>query len=862
MYRNIYYKIDENWQGQIWESTWDNAGHPVQRWVPHNSYLYYEDKNGKYSSIYRTKLKRMEFTSIAARKNWMKKNTHCKLFECLPPQREFLKHTYQLIYKDDDFRKYDLNVMSFDIECVNKSDEGGFPSAEEAEHEINCMTFHNTCDDIYVVFVNGNDFDKTKLMQRENIEYKFYKDEKEMLTDFLDWFEENRPDIITGWNVATFDIPYLINRLKKFIASPTIDKKLSPVFDVRKKTSKNKKTFKKEITYQINGITVIDYLFLYRDKLSESNEQFYTLDYISWKELGHKKLENPYDSLTEFCEKDFAQFINYNIVDVELPVQLEEKLQLLKLAREICNIGLCEYEAIQKSSPYIYGALVLKANDLDLFLLSDNRVDKHSDGFEGAFVKDTVKGYFKKGVAAVDFNSLYPNVIRTCNISPETKFAKITNKTETSVTLRLTNGNIKTISNSDLATVLETKCTKSKNDVLYFKPELRKGVLPEFIEELYNDRVSIKKEMKKIDKTMEKIKEENTDDTLLSGLQEKRNLLYRTQWAKKIFLNTIYGQLGSPYFPIFDIDNAEAITITGQFLTKSSMDYIEKLLGEKTVIAGDTDSVYFKTDVISDAVLGDNIKWTKKNVKSVCRVVDQFTEKLNTRNKKIINDELHSSVQCIEFARESFSTEADFCAKKKYVLHVRDDEGIAVDKFKYTGVDVKKNEIPETIKDILRDIIEGGMKEDWDTTKYREVLSCAWDKFKEITNPYEMAYIKNYSTAKQMNGFMKAGKGAQTHARASMYYNQLIKKLNLTTTYEEIAVGDRMRFFMIKPNELGINTIGFKNQYPKEFKELFSIDYELMFEKIVLSPLKRFETNHRWTPIVPGKEAVTDVMNL
>jgi DNA polymerase elongation subunit (family B) len=862
MYRNIYYKIDDSWQGKIWESTWDNAGHRVERWVPHNSYLYYEDKNGKYSSIYRTKLKRIEFNSVASRKNWIKKNTNCRIFECLPPEREFLKAEYQMRYKDDDFRKFDLNVMTFDIECV--ADEG-FSEPAEADAEINCMTFHNSLTNQYTVFITGENFIKSSLLESSDdfpIEYRIHKDEKEMLVDFMDWFEADRPDIITGWNIEYFDIPYLVNRLKRFFANPVIDAKLSPVCDVRKRSGKNKKTHRKETTYKINGITVLDYLYLYRDKLSESNEQFYTLDYISEKILGHKKLHNPYDSLKEFKEKDFTKFINYNIVDTMLVVELEEKLQLLKLAREICNIGLCEYDGIKKSSPYIYGALVLKANDLDLFLLSDNRIDNHSDGFEGAFVKETVPGFYRKGVAAVDFNSLYPNVIRTCNISPETKFAKITHKTDTNVTLKLANGNVKTISNDDLKKILDDKCTKSKNDVLYFKSELRVGVLPAFIEELYNDRVSIKKAMKKVDKKMEKMREEDPDNEELKTLQEERNRLYRTQWAKKIFLNTIYGQLGSQYFPIFDIDNAEAITLTGQFLTKSAMDYIEELLGEKTVIAGDTDSCYFKTDAITDAILKDNIKWTKKNIKKVCKVVDQFTEKLNTFCKDIITKELHSSLQCIEFARESFSTEADFLAKKKYVLHIRDDEGISVDKFKYTGVDVKKNEIPETIKNILREIIEGGIKENWSSSQYRECLSSAWEKFKNIKNPKEMAFIKNYSTAKQMTGFMKAGKGSQVHARASMYYNQLIEKMDLINNYEKIYVGDRMRYIWIKPNELGIDAIGFKYDFPKEFNDLFVIDYELMFEKIVLSPLKRFETNHKWKAITPGKEVVTDVMDL
>ena len=303
-------------------------------------------------------------------------------------------------------------------------------------------------------------------------------------------------------------------------------------------------------------------------------------------------------------------------------------------------------------------------------------------------------------------------------------------------------------------------------------------------------------------------------------------------------------------------------------MTKSAIKFVTNMMQRdykfngSVVLAGDTDSVMVNCQGITNKLLGDNYKWTDENISKVCNEFDSRVPEINRFVLDVIKNELHSPVECIEYARETFSTEADFCAKKKYVLHVRDDEGKRVDRFKYTGVDVKKKELPESAKDILRQVIEGGMIDDWPSEKYREVMLECWEKFKTIKNPEDLSYIKNYGSEKTMIGFMKAGAGAQTHARAGMYYNQLIKKLKIDNKYEEINVGDRIRYFFVKPNQYSIDTIGFKTEYPKEFYDIFTIDYELMFEKIICAPLKRFETNHKWQKITPGKMAVTDINSL
>lgn len=315
-------------------------------------------------------------------------------------------------------------------------------------------------------------------------------------------------------------------------------------------------------------------------------------------------------------------------------------------------------------------------------------------------------------------------------------------------------------------------------------------------------------------------------------------------------------------YKICDIESIECI---GEFKDEYVYD-IEVNDDSHTFFANDIlvhNSSYFITDLITKKLFGESdVKWTNKKIRTICNEIDGFVEVINKKVNDIIHAELYSPLECIKFKRETFCTEADFLSKKHYVLHVRDDEGVLVDKWKYVGVDVKKQEIPDTIKDILKILIERGMIENFDSYVYRGLLQEAWDKFRNIEEPEDLAFIKNYSTAKETLGFMKTGKGAQTHARSSIYYNQLIKKMEIEDKHEEIFVGDRMRYFHVKQNEFDIDAIGFKTEYPKEFKNMFQIDYETMFKKIVLAPMKGFEKNHKWVPIVPGAIVAMDIESL
>ena len=121
----------------------------------------------------------------------------------------------------------------------------------------------------------------------------------------------------------------------------------------------------------------------------------------------------------------------------------------------------------------------------------------------------------------------------------------------------------------------------------------------------------------------------------------------------------------------------------------------------------------------------------------------------------------------------------------------------------------------------------------------------------------DISYIKNLGTPKRMEGFLTAEKGAGAHAKAAEFYNQIITKLKLDNKYEQIRQFDRFHYIYIKENnKFGINVIGFKDRYPKEFEKLFEVDRDKMFEKAVLSPLKHIIKNHNFGVFDPSETTI------
>lgn len=267
-------------------------------------------------------------------------------------------------------------------------------------------------------------------------------------------------------------------------------------------------------------------------------------------------------------------------------------------------------------------------------------------------------------------------------------------------------------------------------------------------------------------------------------------------------------------------------------------------------------SIYIRMDSVLLKLFGTtDIDWNSdETIQKIKDYVDhEFQDDINKHCADFLCDTFFTDQRRVEFKREKISAQGDFLAKKHYVCHVVDNEGFRCDKFTYTGVDVKKNELPDSIKNLLKAAIEGFMIEDWSNNKFQVKIREIYNQFCEL--PIEkMSYIKNYSTKKSAEYF-DLEKGANAHAKAAEYYNQVLRETGLSSKYEFINMGDRFHYFYCHTdNPYGIAEIGYKDKWPKEFNKLFKPDINLMFQKTCMAPLRGFMENHAFAKFEPELE--------
>jgi len=600
--------------------------------------------------------------------------------------------------------------MSFSQSIYNGTNE--FPKQDEVKYPINVICVYDNILDEYHMWVLKNKkwcSDDLQFPDYDNIVHHVFNDEYKMLLDFTRWFARNRPDVLTGWNIEDFDIPYLVNRIELFLGE-TVNN-LSPVHEIKKELREQRGfDSRKLFSYKIIGISVLDYLLLYKHKFKlVGAPPRFNLDTVAEHELGVGKLHYE-GTFKQFYRSDFAKFVKYNHIDVLRVVQIDEVCKYIELARKICNFGLVEYQAIFRSSPYILGALTLQAHAIGLKLLTHSGEEQQITSFPGAYVFPVKAGAYYDGVGSLDLNSLYPSIMINLNISPETKLGKIIDRNEEEVTIRMVNGEIRKLKPDQLES-LRDKATISDNGILYVNPNIKKGIIPLFLERLYKLRKKTKDKGKKLERQKVKLQEllesvtnenvvtkANVSKTMLKALIQE---LDSRQHSLKIFLNTIYGQMGNVYFPLFDIDNATAVTLSGQKIIKESAKFMHTYMGkynstDDPIICGDTDSLYFNCKPIVKFVVGDNPKWTKPIIKKICKHLDDnLVNDINDNCDRITHENFMSPIKNIRFKREKFSTEALILAKKRYIFHARDDEGTYLEaddpkSWKCTGVDIKK----------------------------------------------------------------------------------------------------------------------------------------------------------------------------
>ena len=715
-------------------------------------------------------------------------------------------------YRNLEWSLDDILIATIDIEvkCDN-----GFPNPQDANDELLSITIKNHANKQIFVWGVG-EYKST----RPDVAYVKCETEKELIFEFLKFWQHNQPDIITGWNTEFFDIPYLCNRINKLFDEQQL-KRLSPWGSVQARTIY--KMGRNHQVFDIQGIAALDYYDLYR-KFTYTNQESYRLDHIASVELGERKDGNPYETFSEWYQKDFQSFIDYNIMDVEIVDRLEDKMKLIELCLTMAYDAKVNYTDVLGSVKYWDILIHNYLMDRQIVIPQKTNSEK-SDKYEGAYVKDPQTG-MHKWVLSFDLNSLYPHLIMQYNISPETM------KSEKTVP----NMTVDKLLDKKIDTSILKNTTMTPNGAL-FRTD-KKGFLPEMMQTMYDDRVKYKKYMLEA--------KQNLVNTKDKKYEKQISTFNNIQMAKKISLNSAYGAIGNNWFRYYSNTMAEAITTSGQlsirWIEKKINEYMNSILKTEKVdyvLASDTDSVYITFDTLIEKVK------PKNPVDFLNTIAKEKIEPFIDKSYQELADYLHAYENKMQMKREVIADKGIWTAKKRYILNAWDVEGVRYKEptLKIMGIEAVKSSTPAPcrakIKEALKIMMSGDEKE------LNTFIQDFRKKFLTLA-PEEIAYPRSVNgIGKWSETHTLFKKGAPIHVKGGILYNHLIKKNNLGNIFPYINEGDKIKFLYLKlPNIYQSSAISFITKLPKQLD--FKVDYELQFEKSFIEPLNFIIEKIHW----------------
>ena len=837
MYQNIYYQRERNLI-HLWD---DQRGYSA---FPYTRYAYEKSLRGEYKSIYGDTLTKI----------YKFKGDDPDLFESDVPET-----TRALVdmYSESDEPSVGHVILTYDIECEMTS---GLPDPQEAKNELTSIALHDSATNQYWVLV----VDKKGDMQEKTTDKCIvlpFQDERDMLMKYLELYEMINPSIVTGWNIDYFDTPMLYNRIKRLLGEKHANR-LSPIGKCFWSPYRKR--------YFMAGVSYLDYIELYK-KYNYGELPNYRLDTVAQIELGRGKIEYQ-GNLDQLFRDDIEKFIEYNLVDVELVVGFEDKLEFIDLCRGIAHAGHVPYEDFVYSSKYLEGAmltylrrkgLVAPNKPADRRERMEALKESGSEKFIGAYVKAPIVGKYD-WIYDLDLTSLYPSIIMTLNISPEAKVGKVQDWDAN----KFVKGEVDTyrigedtITKENLKKYLDkSKFSIASNGVLYRTDKV--GCIPGILNLWFDKRVEYKNEMKKYGK---------------AGNKEKYAFFHKRQLVQKILLNSLYGVLGLPAFRFYDVDNATAVTTTGQAVIKSTADMANikynKELGNPDLDSNiyiDTDSVFFSAVPLMDKRLPN---WKDEDQDTIAGYVNGIAEEMQDYlndfydifSKKVLN--VDKDKHRLEIKKEYVAKAGLWIAKKRYAQWIISDNGVPCDKLDVKGLDVKRSSFPKAFQEcmgtVLIDILKGKSEE--------EISDYVLDFKKKMVNRPTSEIAKN-SAVKNLKKYMPKGKrepftmmkGAPAHVKAAILYNDCLKHFNAPFKYEPMKNGDKVKWVYLKDNPLGIDGLAFTGYSdPKEISEFIAtyIDYNKIFERELKNKLQDFFDAIGWGEVISEQRTAEKFFN-
>ena len=802
-----------------------NNGRRVKSKIKYSPTLFLQsNKQSQWRSLFNEPLEPMKFDTIREARDFVKS------YETVANFKIYGNTRYEYAFIADTFRGIvdwdisDLSIVFIDIEVGS---ENGFPDPYQATEPITAIAIHqlNGGTTVYGCgeYINKN----------ESVNYVLCKDEIDLCKRFLADWSNNHPDVVTGWNIKFFDIPYLINRFTRILGENNL-KKLSPWEYISQRETMFKG--KAQTIYDIVGISALDYLELYQWYApGGKNVENYRLDTVANVELGERKLSyDEYDSLHQLYRLDHQKFIEYNIKDVHLVLRLEDNLKLIELALTLAYDTKTNYDDVFAQTR-MWDALIYNYLLDKQIVVPPRRFAKKSEAFEGAYVKEPQIG-MHEWVASFDFNSLYPHLIMQYNISPETL---IDNDDFTDEMRKLS-------SEASVDSLLKKKLDISKLENAtvtpngqFFRTD-KQGFLPMMLNEMYEDRKKFKKLMLKEEQFYENETDPEKKREIGKTVAKYKNL----QLAKKLALNSAYGAMGSQYFRFYDLRQALAVTSAGQlsirWIENKLNEYLNKLLKTNTdyVIASDTDSIYLNLGPLVDSVY-EKKPATEKVIAFMDKICEEKIQPYIDTSYQELAEYVHAFDQKMQMKREALANKGIWTAKKRYILNVYNNEGVqyAEPHLKVMGLEMVKSSTPVVVRDKMYKLVELLVKSDEETIQ--KFIAEFREEFKglsaeEISFPRGCNGLSEYSHPTTIYR-----KGTPIHVKGAILYNHFLKEYDLMNKYPLIQEGEKLKFTYLKsPNPFRDTVVSFPTRLPKEFNLQSYLDYDTQFEKSFIEPVK------------------------
>jgi DNA polymerase elongation subunit (family B) len=852
MYQNVFVDKKES-VVHLWD---DTTGYKA---FPHRRYAYRRAQGGKYKSLYGDELDMV--TAFDDRDP--------TLFESdVAPEMRVLIDKYE----NSDDPSTGHKVVVIDIEV---SSEGGFPDITKGDKSITAIAMFDQAGKKYYSFVLDPE-SKISGSVTPELETRSYKCEDTLLHEFLTKWEEIQPTIVTGWNTNNFDIPYIFNRVRAVLGKQA-SYRLSPIGIAYQNKFNHRMV--------VAGISLLDYMELYKKFVGVMKPSWSLANVAKDEELKVQKLTYK-GSLTELYKKDIHRYAEYNLVDVKVVVELDKKYDFIHLAQAVCHKGHVPYEWFQMSSRFIDGAILM-------YLRRNGKVapnkpiggreeyeemqQSDDDGFTGAFVKEPISGLYD-WICSADIRSLYPSVIMTLNISPETKLGKI----EGWNMMAFQRGEVPVVrinergySAEDFKKMIANHTWSISSNGVVYRQDVR-GVVPVILDIWFKERVEFRKLAAEYGK---------------AGDKEKEAFYDRRQKRQKIFLNSVYGTLGLPIFRFYDRDNAEAVTISGQEIIRSAEKLVNSMYMDKFneakvtpptndfVVYIDTDSLYMSSAPVAKLAGVKPEDMTKFTIDWVTILADKINQFYAYMVPKVFN--VAPAYNHIEIVPDVVAKKALWVVKKRYaMLKVFDMEKMkpvkakdgSEGKLEVKGIDVVRSSFPAAFRKFasgaLDSLLRGVPQKELDERIMTFEESIATVPVFDLAKTSSVRFVSrngednyNPSTRKLFQFINKS----PAQVRAALAYNDLLKVWKLDRQFEKITHSEKIKWCYLLPNDFYIEALAMKGDDtdPDEILNFISthVDRNKMYERELKSKLGDIYEAIGWRYPNRGSQLASETFN-